>query len=277
MSERPLAVIPARGGSKRIPRKNLRPLAGRPMIAHTIEAAIASGIFSRIVVTTDSEEIAAAAVEAGAEVPFLRGPALADDVTPVSAATADALERLDPNGDVYGAVAPEDRNILRRIFCDPRSRAANFDWDAVARFVVAAFRIDVARAGVAAEASAAALVEELSRRSPQFAEMWVQSRHNYNGLGRRALAMELRRKGVADELVAEAVAAVDGEAEEEKARELVRKRLRTMSGVDETAKIRRLVGALARKGYAEGLAYRVVRDELRAAGDEASALDEPWS
>lgn len=73
----------------------------------------------------------------------------------------------------YGAVAPEDRNILRRIFCDPRSRAANFDWDAVARFVVAAFRVDVARAGVAAEASAAALVEELSRRSPQFAEMWA--------------------------------------------------------------------------------------------------------
>jgi regulatory protein len=111
----------------------------------------------------------------------------------------------------------------------------------------------------------------------QFAEMWVRSRHTYNGLGRRALAMELRRKGVADEVVAEAVAAVDGEAEEDRARELVRKRLRALSGVDETTKIRRLVGALARKGYAEGLAYRVVRDELRAAGDEASALDEPWS
>jgi len=111
----------------------------------------------------------------------------------------------------------------------------------------------------------------------QFAEMWVRSRHTYNGLGRRALAMELRRKGVADEVVAEAVAAVDSEAEEDRARELVRKRLRTLSGVDETTKIRRLVGALARKGYAEGLAYRVVRDELRNAGDEASALDEPWS
>ncbi|WP_112263506.1 regulatory protein RecX [Lentzea terrae] len=111
----------------------------------------------------------------------------------------------------------------------------------------------------------------------QFAEMWVRSRHTYNGLGRRALAVELRRKGVADDVVAEAVAAVDSEAEEERARELVRKRLRTLSGVDETTKIRRLVGALARKGYAEGLAYRVVRDELRAAGDEASALDEPWS
>ncbi|MCG8926548.1 regulatory protein RecX [Lentzea sp. CC55] len=110
----------------------------------------------------------------------------------------------------------------------------------------------------------------------QFAEMWVRSRHTYNGLGRRALAVELRRKGVADEVVAEAVAAVDDEAEEDRARELVRKRLRTLSGVDETTKIRRLVGALARKGYAEGLAYRVVRDELRNAGTQASALDEPW-
>lgn len=72
----------------------------------------------------------------------------------------------------YGAAAPEDRNILRRIFCDPRSRAANFDWEAVARFVVAAFRVDVARAGVGAEATAAALIEELSRRSPDFAAMW---------------------------------------------------------------------------------------------------------
>ncbi|WP_404979769.1 helix-turn-helix transcriptional regulator [Caulobacter segnis] len=73
----------------------------------------------------------------------------------------------------YGAAALEDRNILRRVFCDPRSRAANFDWEAVARFVVAAFRVDVARAGSGAEAAAAALVEELSHRSPDFAAMWA--------------------------------------------------------------------------------------------------------
>jgi transcriptional regulator with XRE-family HTH domain len=73
----------------------------------------------------------------------------------------------------YGAAALKDRNILRRIFCDPRSRAANFDWDAVARFVVAAFRVDVARAGAGAEAAAAALVDELSRRSPDFAALWA--------------------------------------------------------------------------------------------------------
>jgi transcriptional regulator with XRE-family HTH domain len=70
----------------------------------------------------------------------------------------------------YGALAPEQRNILRLMFCDPRVRAAQFDWDSVARFVVAAFRADTARAGAAAKVEA--LVDELSRRSPEFAAMW---------------------------------------------------------------------------------------------------------
>lgn len=96
-----------------------------------------------------------------------------------------------------------------------------------------------------------------------FAEVWVRSRHNFQGLSRRALAMELRRKGVADESAEEALATVDPDAEEERARQLVRKRLRSLTGADETAKVRKLVGMLARKGYGEGLAYRVVKDELR--------------
>jgi regulatory protein len=104
-----------------------------------------------------------------------------------------------------------------------------------------------------------------------FAEVWVRSRHNFQGLSRRALAMELRRKGVDDESAAEALAAVDTEAEEERARQLVRKRLRALGSADEQAKIRKLVGMLARKGYSEGLAYRVVKDELRT-----SLLDETF-
>ncbi|MFC7613813.1 regulatory protein RecX [Actinokineospora soli] len=99
-----------------------------------------------------------------------------------------------------------------------------------------------------------------------FAAMWVRSRHENQGLGRRALAVELKRRGVDSEVVADAVDAVDDEAEEERAAALVRKRLRSMSGVDEQAKIRRLVGMLARKGYGQGLAYRVVRAELGAEG-----------
>jgi regulatory protein len=96
-----------------------------------------------------------------------------------------------------------------------------------------------------------------------FAEVWVRSRHNFQGLSRRALAMELRRKGVDDESAQEALATVDSTAEEERARQLVRKRMRSLSDTDESAKVRKLVGMLARKGYAEGLAYRVVKDELR--------------
>jgi regulatory protein len=107
------------------------------------------------------------------------------------------------------------------------------------------------------------------------AEVWVRSRHNHQGLARKALSIELRRKGVADEVVAEAVSAVDAESEEARARELVRKRLRGTVPTDEVAMIRRLVGMLARKGYSSGLAYQVVKSELRDFGSETDLLDTP--
>lgn len=77
-----LGIIPARGGSKGIPRKNIKPLCGKPLIAYTVESAISSGIFHRIILTTDSEEIASVGKQFGAEVPFLRPPELAEDNTP---------------------------------------------------------------------------------------------------------------------------------------------------------------------------------------------------
>lgn len=76
-----LAVIPARGGSKRIPRKNLRDFCGKPMIAWSIEAALASGCFDEVMVSTEDDEIAAAAEALGAAVPFRRPATLADDHT----------------------------------------------------------------------------------------------------------------------------------------------------------------------------------------------------
>ncbi|MCI0627125.1 MAG: acylneuraminate cytidylyltransferase family protein [Acidobacteria bacterium] len=100
-----IAIIPARGGSKRIPRKNVRSLVGQPLLAYTIEAAKVSGLFQRVVVSTDDPEIARLAEAFGAEAPFLRDPALADDQTPVSAATLDALCRLDPHGTSFAHVA----------------------------------------------------------------------------------------------------------------------------------------------------------------------------
>ena len=105
MTDRAIAVIPARGGSKRLPGKHVRSLCGRPAIVYTVEAALSCGLFERVVVTTDDAEIGAVALAAGAEVPFVRAAALADDHTPVSAATVDALERLDPGGTNYRHVA----------------------------------------------------------------------------------------------------------------------------------------------------------------------------
>lgn len=89
-----LAVIPARGGSKRIPRKNIREFCGRPIIAWSIEAALQSGCFDRVVVSTDDEQIAAAARGCGAEVPFLRPAALADDHAGTLAVMRHAVETL---------------------------------------------------------------------------------------------------------------------------------------------------------------------------------------
>jgi N-acylneuraminate cytidylyltransferase len=100
-----LAVIPARGGSKRVPGKNIRMLNGRPSLAYTIDAALQCGLFDRVVVSTDSEVIADVALTCGAEIPFLRDAGLADDYTPVSLVTHDALTRLDPDGTHYAYIA----------------------------------------------------------------------------------------------------------------------------------------------------------------------------
>lgn len=89
-----IAIIPARGGSKRIPKKNIIDFGGRPMIAWTIDAAIRSGCFERVLVSTDDEEIAEVARANGADVPFLRQK-YADDVTPVSLATISAIGQAE--------------------------------------------------------------------------------------------------------------------------------------------------------------------------------------
>ena len=116
-----LAVIPARGGSKRVPGKNIRPLLGVPAIAYTIRAALESGVFQRVVVSTDSEEIARVARENGADVPFVRDASLADDHTPVSLATVDALERLDPCAERFTHVAQLMANCPLRDADDVRA------------------------------------------------------------------------------------------------------------------------------------------------------------
>jgi CMP-N,N'-diacetyllegionaminic acid synthase len=93
-----LAVIPARGGSKRLPRKNVLPLGGRPLIAWTVAAALDSGVMSEVLVSTDDAEIAQAAREAGALVPWLRPAALATDTATSGQVLAHALQWYEAGG-----------------------------------------------------------------------------------------------------------------------------------------------------------------------------------
>lgn len=93
-----LAVIPARGGSKRIPRKNIKPFCGKPMIAWSIEAALQSGCFDEVVVSTDDQEIADVAMAYGAKAPFTRPARLSDDYTGTIPVVRHAIEWFQQSG-----------------------------------------------------------------------------------------------------------------------------------------------------------------------------------
>ncbi|WP_329206770.1 recombination regulator RecX [Streptomyces sp. NBC_00683] len=109
-----------------------------------------------------------------------------------------------------------------------------------------------------------------------FAGAWVESRHHGRGLARRALVQELRTKGVDSGLIDEAVGQLDAEQEEETARELVARKLRSTRGLDRDKRLRRLAGMLARKGYGEGMALRVVRQAIEQEGEDMEGLDETY-
>jgi regulatory protein len=114
-----------------------------------------------------------------------------------------------------------------------------------------------------------------------FARAWVESRQPGKGLGRRALAQELRRKGIDDEVAREALDEIEPEDEEAAARALVRRKVRTLRAKDRATATRRLAGMLARKGHGGELVWRVVREELDASGFEDDAEgpdpDGTWS
>jgi CMP-N-acetylneuraminic acid synthetase len=99
-----LGVITARGGSKGIPRKNLVPVGGRPLLAYTAEAALGARTLSRTILSTDDDEIAALGLRLGLEVPFLRPAELAQDHTPTLPVLQHAVSWLEERGDRYDAV-----------------------------------------------------------------------------------------------------------------------------------------------------------------------------
>jgi regulatory protein len=128
----------------------------------------------------------------------------------------------------------------------------------------------------AAEAVLGRLAKARLIDDPTFARMWVESRHHGRGLSRRALSAELRQRGVSEADVRVAVAELTPEQEEDAARRLVAARLPATRGRPLPARMRRLMGVLARKGYPAGLAYRVVREALEQdeADPAAAGLDD---
>jgi regulatory protein len=169
---------------------------------------------------------------------------------------------------------PADPESVARAIClrllaqQPRSRAE----------LAAALRQrkvpEEAAAAVLARFGEVGLIDDVA-----FAEAWVETRHRGRGLGRRVLAQELRRRGVGNAAVQGALEQLDAETEEAAARALVARRITATRGLATPNRARRLVGMLARKGYPQGLAIRVVRAALAAegavTGAELDALDMP--
>ena len=111
-----LGVIPARGGSKGVPRKNIRLLCGKPLLQYTADAAVSSRRLSRVILTTEDEEIAEVGRRIGLEVPFLRPPELAQDDTPMLPVVQHAVRWLEARGDTFDAICLlQPTNPLRRV------------------------------------------------------------------------------------------------------------------------------------------------------------------
>jgi regulatory protein len=167
----------------------------------------------------------------------------------------------DPSGDPESVA----RSIcLRQLAAAPRTRAQLAE--TLARRGVP----DDAADRVLARFGEVGLIDDA-----MFAQTWVSSRHVGRGLAKRALSAELRQRGVDAETTQDAVAALDADTEEATARELVRRRLRTMASVEPAVAQRRLLGMLGRKGYSAGLAYRVIRDEMAPTEADADELLPP--
>ncbi|QBI53270.1 regulatory protein RecX [Streptomonospora litoralis] len=180
----------------------------------------------------------------------------------------DVPEADDPDSRVGGPADGEDPEAVARGIClrlltsAPRTRAQ------LAQALGQRGVDDDVAESVLGRFSEVGLIDDAA-----FAGAWVDSRHMGRGLGRKALAAELRRRGVAEDTVRDAVDELDADDEEEMARRLARRKLGASRGQDSAARARRALGMLARKGYSAGLAYRVVREELESEGAEVDLPD----
>ena len=200
--------------------------------------------------------------------PVRGDPASEDPCVDFSVATdADDLEALGPDAD------PE--SVARKILLDQLTGRARTRRELAGKLRQRRVPDEVA-SRLLDRFAEVGLVDDAA-----FARQWVESRQTGKGLAKRALADELRRKGVDAEVVREAVDEIDPVDEEAAARALVRKRLPSLRRVDRATATRRLAGMLARKGYSAGLAFAVVKDELEGydgtqGADAGPAADGGW-
>jgi N-acylneuraminate cytidylyltransferase len=179
-----VAIIPARGGSKRIPRKNIREFCGKPMIAWSIEAAKASGCFDRVIVSTDDIEIAEVANAWGAELPFTRPAELSDDYTGTLPVIRHAVDWLQKHGDlidyaccIYATapfISPEDLQLGWEII---QQEGASF------AFTVTSYAFPIQRAIRITERGRIAMFspEYFNTRSQDLEEAWHDAGQFYWG------------------------------------------------------------------------------------------------
>ena len=176
----------------------------------------------------------------------------------------DDLERLGPAEAPHRAASASEacrddpEAVARKILLDQLTGRARSRSDLAARLAQRDVPDEIA-ARLLDRFEEVGLVDDAA-----FARGWVEQRQAGRGLARRALAQELRRKGIDDEVAREALDEIDPDDEVEAARTLVRRRLRTVRDLDQEVAVRRLSGMLARKGYLPSVAFRVVREELVA-------------
>jgi len=146
--------------------------------------------------------------------------------------------------------------VLRRLDAAPRTRVE------LERYLVQRGIPDDVASAVLDRFTEVGLIDDRA-----YAQAWVGSRHGSRGLGRRAVAQELRRKGVAEDVIAEALDPIDADQERARAFELASSRYPQVMGLPYATQVRRLIGALTRRGYDVGLASAVVREVVASAGE----------
>ncbi|MCW2620949.1 MAG: recombination regulator RecX [Frankiales bacterium] len=165
-------------------------------------------------------------------------------------------------------VSTEETERARKLCLDELERSPRTRVELAALLVKREVAPDVAEA-VLGRFEEAGLIDDAL-----FAQLWVSSRHESKGLASGQLRQELRRKGVDDETIDEAVAGIDADDERATARALIERKQRATRGLDPQVRMRRLAGLLARKGYPAGVAFAVVREALAEEGLEIDAPDD---